>query len=82
MPHARRCALSFCGQCHVEYYFRGTEKRLTYPWSKGIAADSMLAYYEENGHTDWIHAESGAFRALPCGRRGVLDAQGTSGTPR
>ena len=49
-----------CGQCHVEYYFRGAEKRLTYPWSKGITADSMLAYYEENGHTDWIHAESGA----------------------
>ncbi|MGH9788875.1 MAG: ammonia-forming cytochrome c nitrite reductase subunit c552, partial [Candidatus Acidiferrales bacterium] len=24
-----------CGQCHVEYYFKGPEKRLTYPWSKG-----------------------------------------------
>src|SRR5215216_400306 len=21
-----------CGQCHVEYYFKGPEKRLTYPW--------------------------------------------------
>ena len=49
-----------CGQCHVEYYFRGTEKRLTYPWAKGLSADSMLAYYEENGHTDWTHAVSGA----------------------
>ena len=49
-----------CGQCHVEYYFSGEEKRLTYPWAKGLIADSMLAYYEENGHVDWVHAESGA----------------------
>jgi nitrite reductase (cytochrome c-552) len=25
-----------CGQCHVEYYFKGPEKRLVYPWSKGL----------------------------------------------
>ncbi len=49
-----------CGQCHVEYYFRGPEKRLTYPWDKGLKADEILAYYEENGFTDWTHAESGA----------------------
>jgi nitrite reductase (cytochrome c-552) len=48
-----------CGQCHVEYYFDGPEKRLTYPWSKGLKADSILAYYEENGHKDWTHAASG-----------------------
>jgi nitrite reductase (cytochrome c-552) len=49
-----------CGQCHVEYYFRGAEKRLTYPWQRGIKVDSMLAYYEADGHTDWTHARSGA----------------------
>ena len=49
-----------CGQCHVEYYFRGPEKRLTYPWDKGLKADEILAYYEENGFSDWTHAESGA----------------------
>ena len=48
-----------CGQCHVEYYFKGAEKRLTYPWDKGLKADEILAYYEENGFTDWTHAESG-----------------------
>ena len=48
-----------CGQCHVEYYFKGPEKRLTYPWDKGLKADEIYAYYEENGHKDWIHAESG-----------------------
>ena len=49
-----------CGQCHVEYYFKGPEKRLTYPWDKGLRADEILAYYEETGFTDWTHAESGA----------------------
>ena len=28
-----------CGQCHVEYYFKGPEKRLTYPWR--ISPNSM-----------------------------------------
>ena len=30
-----------CGQCHVEYYFKGAEKRLTYPWTKGLKADEI-----------------------------------------
>lgn len=49
-----------CGQCHVEYYFQGPEKRLVYPWERGLNADSMLAYYEETGFADWTHAISGA----------------------
>lgn len=49
-----------CAQCHVEYYFKGTEKRLTYPWFKGLKADEMLAYYDEVGFKDWTHAETGA----------------------
>jgi nitrite reductase (cytochrome c-552) len=49
-----------CGQCHVEYYFKGPEKRLTYPWFKGLKADEILAYYDEVGFSDWEHAETGA----------------------
>ena len=49
-----------CGQCHVEYYFRGTEKRLVYPWAKGILIDSIMAYYDSTGHRDFVHAISGA----------------------
>jgi nitrite reductase (cytochrome c-552) len=49
-----------CGQCHVEYYFKGPEKRLTYPWFKGLKADEILAYYEETGFQDWTHGETGA----------------------
>jgi nitrite reductase (cytochrome c-552) len=48
-----------CGQCHVEYYFKGPEKRLTYPWLKGLKADQILAYYEETGFKDWTHADAG-----------------------
>jgi nitrite reductase (cytochrome c-552) len=55
-----------CGQCHVEYYFKGPEKRLTYPWFKGIKVENILAYYEEIGFSDWTHALTGA---------GVLKAQ-------
>jgi nitrite reductase (cytochrome c-552) len=49
-----------CGQCHVEYYFKGTQKRLEYPWGKGLTADSILAYHDSTGHSDWTHAISGA----------------------
>ncbi|MGK3996315.1 ammonia-forming cytochrome c nitrite reductase subunit c552 [Sorangium sp. So ce1024] len=49
-----------CGQCHVEYYFKGPEKRLVYPWAKGLKVDEIYAYYEEAGFADWTHAESGA----------------------
>ena len=49
-----------CGQCHVEYYFKGPEKRLTFPWMKGLKADEILQYYEANPHDDWTHAETGA----------------------
>ncbi|MCP9450349.1 MAG: ammonia-forming cytochrome c nitrite reductase subunit c552, partial [Nitrospira sp.] len=36
-----------CGQCHVEYYFQGQERRLVFPWAKGLHVDDMLAYYDE-----------------------------------
>ena len=49
-----------CGQCHVEYYFEGDEKRLVYPWAKGNRADDIAAYYDEIGHKDWVHATTDA----------------------
>ena len=49
-----------CGQCHVEYYFKGPQKRLEYPWGKGLTADSILAYHDSTGHRDCVHAASGA----------------------
>jgi nitrite reductase (cytochrome c-552) len=49
-----------CGQCHVEYYFKGPDKRLTFPWAKGLKADEIVSYYDEVGFRDWTHKESGA----------------------
>jgi len=47
-----------CGQCHVEYYFKGPGKHLTYPWDKGINIDQIEAYYDEVQFTDWVHEET------------------------
>jgi nitrite reductase (cytochrome c-552) len=55
-----------CGQCHVEYYFKGPEKRLVYPWAKGLKVEEIQAYYDEAQFKDWTHADTGA---------GVLKAQ-------
>jgi len=55
-----------CGQCHVEYYFKGAEKRLVYPWAKGLKVEEIQAYFDEAQFKDWTHAETGA---------GVLKAQ-------
>ncbi len=49
-----------CAQCHVEYYFKGPGKLLTYPWAKGTKVEEIEAYYDEQNFTDWKHAESGA----------------------
>jgi nitrite reductase (cytochrome c-552) len=49
-----------CAQCHVEYYFLGENKVLTFPWSQGYTIDDIEAHYDTYGFTDWTHAESGA----------------------
>ncbi|MCE1177846.1 MAG: ammonia-forming cytochrome c nitrite reductase subunit c552 [Micrococcales bacterium] len=49
-----------CAQCHVEYYFKGEEKTLTFPWDKGLTVDDALAYYDEVGWKDFEHKLTGA----------------------
>lgn len=48
-----------CGQCHVEYYFKGPEKRLTYPWAKGLQLQNIVSYYQDEKFKDWVHADTG-----------------------
>ena len=55
-----------CGQCHVEYYFKGDGKLLTYPWHNGLKVQQIEEYYDDAGFNDWTHALTGA---------GVLKAQ-------
>jgi nitrite reductase (cytochrome c-552) len=49
-----------CAQCHVEYYFFGDDKILTFPWSQGLNIDDMEAHFDEYEFADWTHAETGA----------------------
>jgi nitrite reductase (cytochrome c-552) len=49
-----------CAQCHVEYYFKGEGKYLTFPWDKGFSAEAMEDYYNENEFKDWTHKLSKA----------------------
>ncbi len=49
-----------CAQCHVEYYFKGEGKFLTYPWQEGLKVEDIEKYYDAVGHVDWKHAETGA----------------------
>jgi nitrite reductase (cytochrome c-552) len=53
-----------CAQCHVEYYFDKKKIEgvayLTFPWDKGRTVESMEAYYDEIGFSDWTHALSKA----------------------
>ena len=54
-----------CANCHVEYYFLGDSKYLTFPWKNGTNIDQIAAYYAEvydDGSflQDWEHPQSGA----------------------
>ena len=49
-----------CGQCHVEYYFKGEGKLVTYPWNNGLKVEQIEKYYDDEGWKDWKHTLSGA----------------------
>jgi len=44
-----------CAQCHVEYYFKGDGKYVTFPWDKGFSVEEQEAYYDEIQFSDYIH---------------------------
>lgn len=49
-----------CAQCHVEYYFKGDNKVVTFPWDKGMSIEDMEKYYDEAKFKDWEHPISKA----------------------
>lgn len=49
-----------CAQCHVEYYFKGENKELTFPWSNGTTIDDIDKYYADAGFKDFANKETGA----------------------
>ena len=44
-----------CAQCHVEYYFKGEHKHLTFPWDNGMTMEDMEKYYDKINFADWTH---------------------------
>jgi len=49
-----------CANCHVEYYFAGEGKYLTFPWANGTHIDEIAGYYTELAEfKDWEHPQSG-----------------------
>ncbi len=49
-----------CANCHVEYYFAGEGKYLTFPWADGNFVDDIATYYADLEFMDWTHPDSGA----------------------
>lgn len=49
-----------CAQCHVEYYFKGDAKYLTFPWDNGTTVEKIEEYYDNIEFSDWKHALSKA----------------------
>ena len=49
-----------CAQCHVEYYFAGDKKTVTFPWDKGFTVEAMEEYYDELDYADYTHKLSRA----------------------
>ncbi len=49
-----------CAQCHVEYYFKGDAKTVTFPWFNGLKVEEIQAYYDSVQFKDWVHKDSGA----------------------
>ena len=49
-----------CGQCHVTYYFKPPQKTLTFPWTKGLHVEDIIANEDENKINEWTHPETGA----------------------
>lgn len=47
-----------CANCHVEYYFAGDHKFLTFPWEKGTRIENILDYYNEIGFKDWEYPDT------------------------
>ncbi len=49
-----------CANCHVEYYFKGDGKYLTFPWENGTRIEQIEEYYKAENFTDWKHPDSQA----------------------
>ncbi len=49
-----------CAQCHVEYFFKGEDKTLTFPWNNGLTVQDAQKYFDDANYTDFTHKLTGA----------------------
>lgn len=49
-----------CGQCHVTYYFKAPDKTLTFPWTKGLRVEDIIAHEDDGKVKEWEHPDTGA----------------------
>lgn len=49
-----------CAQCHGEYYFKGDNKVVIFPWDNGYSVENIEAYYDRAGFSDFTHKLSKA----------------------
>jgi nitrite reductase (cytochrome c-552) len=47
-----------CANCHVEYYFKGDGKYLTFPWALGTRIENIAEYYQKEEFTDWKYPDT------------------------
>jgi len=44
-----------CANCHVEYYFKGDDKYLVFPWALGTQIENIASYYQKEDFMDWTY---------------------------
>lgn len=44
-----------CAQCHSEYYFKGKDKEVVFPWDSGYSVENIESYYDQIDFTDFTH---------------------------
>lgn len=48
-----------CANCHVDYFFAGTDKVLTVPWADGTRVEDIIQYEDNINFADWTYPGTG-----------------------
>jgi nitrite reductase (cytochrome c-552) len=48
-----------CANCHVDYFFAGTNKVLTVPWADGMHVEDIIKYEDSVNFADWTYPGTG-----------------------
>ena len=48
-----------CANCHVTYFFQGTDKVLTVPWANGTRVEDIIKFENDAKFADWTYPGTG-----------------------